>query len=72
MIADIVTILILLAIGGYSIYTIIRDKRNGVPSCGYACGECGGSCHSGKPDKATKKQVRAFKKHLKEREAEKS
>jgi len=70
MVADIITIAILIVIGAYSVYSIIRDKRNGVPTCGYTCAGCSGSCSQGvNQDRATKKQVREFKKRLKQREA---
>ncbi len=48
MVATILISLVLLAIVGLAIASIIRDKKQGKSSCGGNCGHCpmSGSCHN--------------------------
>ena len=46
-----VVLLILVLIVGRLVYGLIRDKRNGVSSCGGDCASCGGICHTPKAQK---------------------
>jgi hypothetical protein len=40
----IVVALIVLAVTGFVIYTMIRDKKKGKSSCGCNCGSCPSAC----------------------------
>ncbi|MBP5197924.1 MAG: FeoB-associated Cys-rich membrane protein [Lachnospiraceae bacterium] len=71
MTANIIAIGILVILAALAIRSIITDRKNGVPSCGYACG---GNCHGcDKGDvkvKVSPAEKRRIKKLFKEYRAE--
>ncbi len=44
--ATLVVGIVVLAILGFSIYTIYKDKKSSSGGCGCGCSGCGGACHS--------------------------
>lgn len=69
-IADIVVLLVLAFFLVLAAWTVIRDRKNGVPTCGYACGDevCRGRCghvNTEHMSKQTKKEIRQAIKDLK-------
>lgn len=69
MLANVIVILILLGWGAVSIASYVHDKRSGVPTCGYACPGCTGSCSRGEP-KVSRRQLREIRRSIRRREAE--
>ncbi|MCR5254811.1 MAG: FeoB-associated Cys-rich membrane protein [Acetatifactor sp.] len=60
MTANIIALSVLAMLAALALKSIITDRKNGVPSCGYACG---GNCHG--CTKADVKVSRAEKKRIK-------
>lgn len=48
MLATVILSLVVLAVVGLIIRKMIRDKRNGVSSCGGKCSDCAGCAAHGK------------------------
>lgn len=45
ILGTLVVFLILLAVVGAIIWSMVKDKKNGKSSCGGNCSACGGHCH---------------------------
>ena len=69
-IADIVVLLVLAFFLVLAARAVIRDRKNGVPTCGYVCGDgvCRGRCghvNTEHMSKQTKKEIKQAIKDLK-------
>ena len=72
-IADIVVLLVLAFFLVLAAWAVIRDRKNGVPTCGYVCGDevCRGRCghvNTKHMSKQTKKEIKQAIKDLKARQ----
>lgn len=72
-IADIVVLLVLAFFLVLAAWALIRDRKNGVPTCGYVCGDevCRGRCghvNTEHMSKQTKKEIKQAIKDLKARQ----
>lgn len=49
----VIVLIALIALVCWSIYSIVRDKKQGKSSCGHGCQNCAmhGQCHGGAPAK---------------------
>lgn len=69
-IADIVVLLVLAFFLVLAVWAVIRDRKNGVPTCGCVCGDevCRGRCghvNTEHMSKQTKKEIKQAIKDLK-------
>lgn len=68
--ADVVVLLVLAFFLVLAAWAVIRDRKNGVPTCGYACGDggCRGRCghvNTGHMSRETRREVKRTIKELK-------
>lgn len=69
--ADVVVILVLAFFLVLAAWAVIRDRKNGVPTCGYACGDgvCRGRCGHVNTEHMSRQTRREVKQTIKELKA---